>query len=437
MVWGTAYLMKFLMFKKQLSYFSFSIMQRWVVQAVFIVFAVLLSILSVTWILEKSLVKNALELEADAFIHEYQQDKNFPLPRTRNLVGYLQTPNHSEHIPSDLLSLKPGLYSDMKLAHREDLVPVYVKDFDEHRLFLIFEGANIDRLVGIFGLVPLTTLLIIIYISSWIAYRLTWRAASPILSIAQNIRDSSPDKLRLKLPLRKLSGETKELALALEEYEERITAFLDRERQFTADVSHELRTPITIIDGAAQFLSLENSISEKGAERVQMIRRASQDVNELINAFLLLAREQSSEVFDQTDVAVLVKSELNKIKNLKESSGIAISLDVKAPLSVTTPKKVLEIIVGNICRNACKYTQKGDVKVTVFEKGLMIADTGPGIEADLLPHLFERHTRGRGNQQAGEGIGLAIVKRLCDQFNWDISIENRGKGGVLVTLLHH
>ncbi|MFT6029216.1 MAG: signal transduction histidine kinase, partial [Oleiphilaceae bacterium] len=383
MVWGTAYLMKFLMFKKQLSYFSFSIMQRWVVQAVFIVFAVLLSILSVTWILEKSLVKNALELEADAFIHEYQQDKNFPLPRTRNLVGYLQTPNHSEHIPSDLLSLKPGLYSDMKLAHREDLVPVYVKDFDEHRLFLIFEGANIDRLVGIFGLVPLTTLLIIIYISSWIAYRLTWRAASPILSIAQNIRDSSPDKLRLKLPLRKLSGETKELALALEEYEERITAFLDRERQFTADVSHELRTPITIIDGAAQFLSLENSISEKGAERVQMIRRASQDVNELINAFLLLAREQSSEVFDQTDVAVLVKSELNKIKNLKESSGIAISLDVKAPLSVTTPKKVLEIIVGNICRNACKYTQKGDVKVTVFEKGLMIADTGPGIEADL------------------------------------------------------
>ena len=410
-------------------------MQGWFIQAVFIVFAVLLSILTVTWILEKSLVKNALELEASAFIEEFRQDKSFPLPRTRNLVGYLQSPNAFDHIPEDLLSLKPGLYSELKLAHRDELVPVYVKDFDEYRLFLIFEGANVDRLVGIFGLVPLTVLLIIIYISSWIAYRLTWRAASPILSIAQNIRNSSPDKSNLKLPMRKLSGETKELALALEEYAERITAFVDRERQFTSDVSHELRTPMTIIDGAAQFLLLEADISEKGAERVQMIRRASQDVNELINSFLLLAREQSAGVVEQTDVVPLIESELNKLRSLKDSIDLDISVEVKAALSVSAPKKLLEIIVGNICRNACKYTQKGEIKVTVFEKGLLISDTGPGIEEDLLPHLFERHTRGRGNQQAGEGIGLAIVKRLCDQFDWDISIENRSTGGVLVTLI--
>lgn len=410
-------------------------MQRWVVQTAFIIFAVLLSILSVTWILEKSLVKNALELEAHAFIEEYRKDKHFPLPRTRNLVGYLQSPTQSKHIPPELLVLQPGLYSDIQFSHRDELVPVYIEDFDKHRLYLIFEGANIDRLVGIFGLVPLTILLIIIYISSWIAYRLTWRAVSPIVSIAQNIRNSSPDKSRLNLPLRKLSGETKELALALEEYEERITAFLERERQFTADVSHELRTPMTIIDGAAQFLAIEKGISQKGTERVQMIRRASQDVNELINAFLLMAREQSPGVSESTDVVALIDSELSKLKSLKESADIAISIDIKAPLEVATPKKVLEIIIGNICRNACKYTQKGELKITVFDKGLLIADTGPGIEADLLPHIFERHTRGRGNQQAGEGIGLAIVKRLCDQFNWNILIENRPSGGVVVTLL--
>lgn len=410
-------------------------MQRWVVQTAFIIFAVLLSILSVTWILEKSLVKNALELEAHAFIEEYRKDKHFPLPRTRNLVGYLQSPTQSKHIPPELLVLQPGLYSDIQFSHRDELVPVYIEDFDKHRLYLIFEGANIDRLVGIFGLVPLTILLIIIYISSWIAYRLTWRAVSPIVSIAQNIRNSSPDKSRLNLPLRKLSGETKELALALEEYEERITAFLERERQFTADVSHELRTPMTIIDGAAQFLAIEKGISQKGTERVQMIRRASQDVNELINAFLLMAREQSPGVSESTDVVALIDSELSKLKSLKESADIAISIDIKAPLEVATPKKVLEIIIGNICRNACKYTQKGELKITVFDKGLLIADTGPGIETDLLPHIFERHTRGRGNQQAGEGIGLAIVKRLCDQFNWNILIENRPSGGVVVTLL--
>ena len=344
MVWATAYLMKVYMLKKPLDYFNVNIMHRWVIQAAFIIFAVLLSILSVTWILEKSLVKNALELEATAFIEEFQKDKSFPLPRTRNLIGYLQGEGQSGVIPPELISLEPGLYPDMKLDHREELVPVYVKEFDQYRLYLIFEGANIDRLVGIFGLVPLTTLLIIIYISSWIAYRLTWRAASPIVSIAQKIRNSSPDKARLKLPLRKLSGETKELAIALEDYEERITAFLERERQFTADVSHELRTPMTIIDGAAQFLDLEKNMSVKGVERVQMIRRASQDVNELINAFLLLAREQSSGFSEHVDVVPVIESELDKIRNTKDSAAIHIKLNIKAPLRANTPIKVLEII---------------------------------------------------------------------------------------------
>ena len=65
---------------------------------------------------------------------------------------------------------------------------------------------------------------------------------------------------------------------------------------------------------------------------------------------------------------------------------------------------------------------------------VLVSDTGMGIPDELLPKLFERHVRGRGLHQAGEGIGLAIVKRLCDQFDWDISIQNNVDQGVLVTL---
>ena len=65
---------------------------------------------------------------------------------------------------------------------------------------------------------------------------------------------------------------------------------------------------------------------------------------------------------------------------------------------------------------------------------VLVSDTGIGIPDELLPKLFERHVRGRGLQQAGEGIGLAIVKRLCDQFDWDISIRNNVDQGILVTM---
>ena len=242
------------------------------------------------------------------------------------------------------------------------------------------------------------------------------------------------DKSNFHLPVRKLTGDTRELALALEEYAQRIDAFVERERQFTADVSHELRTPMTIIDAAAQFLAAEDNLSIKGAERVQMIRRASRDVNEMVSAFLLLAREQSPKEEISVDVANVVEAEMIKLHHLLENSNVRLMVDLDETLKVNTPRKVLEIIVGNLCRNACKYTEAGEIRVTVSARGITVADTGPGIPEDLLPHLFERHVRGRGNQKAGEGIGLAIVKRLCDQFHWQISIQNRDTGGVLVTL---
>ena len=406
-----------------------------ILQSVFIVLAVLLSVFTVTLILEKSLVKQALELEAEAFINSYKVDKNFPLPRTRNLIGYLSKPNAPADLTEDLLMLKPGFYAKTKVAGRLQPIPVYVRDFDQYRLYLLFEGANIDRLVGVFGLVPLSIFLIIIYTSSWIAYKLSWRAMSPILKIARDVRRINPEDSSLNFTSSNLTGETKELAEALDEYAKRIDVFVDRERQFTADVSHELRTPMTIIDGAAQFIEQDTKISPKSHERIQMIRRACQDVNELTTAFFLLARDQNMvENQKPINVANVVENEVIKQLSLVDDSKVKINVDIQSRLEVTTNQKALEIIVANIFGNSVKYTDAGHIDITVTDSQVIIADTGIGIPEDLLPHLFERHVRGRGLQKAGEGIGLAIVKRLCDQFNWDISIQNRSENGVIVKL---
>ena len=111
-----------------------------------------------------------------------------------------------------------------------------------------------------------------------------------------------------------------------------------------------------------------------------------------------------------------------------------LSINIQDELIVNTHKKALQIIIGNILSNAIKYTEKGTIEITVSGNQVMVSDTGIGIPDELLPKLFERHVRGRGLHQAGEGIGLAIVKRLCDQFDWDISIQNKENQGILVTL---
>ncbi|MEH6455968.1 MAG: HAMP domain-containing sensor histidine kinase [Cocleimonas sp.] len=410
--------------------------KQWLLQTLFIIFAVLVSIITITWILEKSLIKQAMELEADSFISHYQEDSSFPLPRTRNLIGYLVTPDSTSTVPDEIKSLLPGLYPKVKISGKHDPVPVYVRGFDGNRLYLIFEGANIDRLVGVFGLIPMSILLILIYTSSWIAYKLTWRAASPVLNLARNLRKSGPEGMALNVSTKNLSGETKELAEALDEYAQRIDVFVERERQFTADVSHELRTPMTIIDGAAQFLASESGISDKGTERVKMIRRACRDVNDLSSAFLLLAREQQAkDITSKTNVSEVIQEQVIKFDSLIDSSKVKVVIDIKNQLVVDTHKKALEIIIGNILGNAIKYTEQGTIEITVLENEIRVSDTGIGIPNDLLPVLFERHVRGRGLNQAGEGIGLAIVKRLCDQFDWDIFIKNKPNNGILVSLI--
>ena len=409
--------------------------QRYLLQAIFIFLSVLLSLYAVTWVLQGVLVREALELEADFFKQARLESPDYPLPRTRNLVGYLDSGEGDAELPAELQPLDPGLHLAVGFAGREKPVPVYVEDSSLGRLYLVFEGHNVDRLVGLFGVIPLTILLIIVYGASWVAYRLSAGAISPVLRIARRLRKSSVDQAPLAMPMTGLKGEAKELALAVDEYTRRMDSLVERERQFSSDVSHELRTPMTIIDGAAQFLEAESALSDKGRQRTRMIRRACKDVSELIDAFLILGREPA--LLDEekaVDVADVAESELAKLSTLLEQQPVELVLERQGSLHVPVNRKIFEIILGNLCRNAIKYTESGVIHVVITETGLRVEDSGPGIDEELIPHIFERHVRGRGLQQAGEGIGLNIVKRLCDLYHWKISIANRPGGGVAVTL---
>ncbi|WP_078119801.1 sensor histidine kinase [Thiosocius teredinicola] len=409
--------------------------QRYLLQAAFIFFTVLLSVAGVTWILQQILVKQALALEAQSFIDARLQDPTFPLPRTRNLIGYLGTAGGGDTVPGELVGLAPGLHDSVLLSGREKPTPVYIEDYAQGRLYLVFAGYNVDKLVGMFGLVPIGLLLVIVYGASWVAYRVSDRAVSPILRIARRLEESSPEQGRPKIPLQELKGETKELAIALDDYARRMDAMVERERQFSSDVSHELRTPITIIDGAAQFLAAEQCLSDKGRQRAEMIRRACRDVSELIDAFLILGREPTLlDRSDAVDAAEVSEVEMAKLSPLLDQERVGLEVDVEQPLWVPVNRKVLEIIVSNLCRNAIKHTDAGSIRIIIRGDSLSVEDTGIGIDDDLIPHIFDRHVKGRGAQRAGEGIGLNIVKRLCDMYGWQINVRNNPGPGVTVSI---
>jgi signal transduction histidine kinase len=92
-------------------------------------------------------------------------------------------------------------------------------------------------------------------------------------------------------------------------------------------------------------------------------------------------------------------------------------------------------VLGNLLGNALRYTDEGRVEMRVVAGRVRIVDTGPGIPDDELPHVFDRHFRGSGAGGKGSGLGLSIVKRLCDLYGWKIEFANRETtSGLAVTV---
>lgn len=397
-------------------------------QLLFISLVAASSLLAVRYVLENGLVRQALELEAEHFIDGRRADPAYPLPRTRNLEGFL-----GDRAPAWLRRLPPGLHKDVLDPRSAERHPVYVAPADGQRLYLVYLTGSVDRLVLLFGLLPLTVVLLALYLAAWVGYRASHRAVSPVVALARQVTQRRAENLTRRFSDDYPDSEVGTLARALDGYAQRIGELLERERQFTADASHELRTPITIIRGAAQLLVGDCGLNPASRQRAQMIQRAAADLGEMLDLLLVLAREPQAPA-GRCDVNAVLRAEVERCQPLLHGRPVRLELIEQSPLTVAAPRQAVAIVVGNLLRNAINYTESGQITVAVLEHSVTVADTGPGIATEDLPHVFTRHFRGRGNSQAGSGIGLAIVARLCDRFGWQPRLDPAADGGVVASV---
>jgi len=106
---------------------------------------------------------------------------------------------------------------------------------------------------------------------------------------------------------------------------------------------------------------------------------------------------------------------------------------VEQPLSTVAPSSVVSVALSNLIGNAFKYTPSGEVVVTVGYGRVTIEDTGPGFKPEDANKLFERGVRGTQVGKGG-GLGLAIVRRLCELYGWTVTLAPRPQGGAVATI---
>jgi heavy metal sensor kinase len=219
-----------------------------------------------------------------------------------------------------------------------------------------------------------------------------------------------------------------------------------QQRQFTADASHELRTPLAVIITEAQTCLAHERGPAEYRETIEACLTTAQQMRRLVESLLELARFDSNqqalkcEAFDLSQVA---RARVDLVRPLADRRGIKIDCDLKAMTCLGDPDRFGQVVT-NLLINAIDYNrEQGHIRVSVEVEGanalLKVEDTGEGIPAADLPHIFERFYRAdkaRSRVQGRTGLGLAICKAIVTAHRGTIDASSQsGRGTTLVVRL--
>jgi signal transduction histidine kinase len=410
-----------------------------IVQAIAVSCATLLGIYATAAVLEDVLIRRALKDETAHYLKLLDSNPQAAEPNTFNMKGYLQHSNRPEtSVPVEIASLGAGFHN-LRLTNGERPL-VLVTESKHGLLTLVFDQQNVGKLALLFGLVPLVLVLTFIYLASLFAYRFSKRAISPVIWLANEVSRWDPKNPREtnlvaeRLPS-DLEGETQILADALSGYIQRIDELVERERTFTRDASHELRSPLTIIKLACEMLLSDDRIDKFTERNVRRIEASSRDMESLIEAFLLLARDAESGLpAEEISVNHLIEDEIERAQPLLMQKNVQLNFVAQHELRLYAPAKVVGVMIGNLIRNACRYTDQGSVTVAVVDQSVNVADTGRGMSESDLAQIFQPFFRGQGAPRGGHGVGLTIVRRLSDRYKWPVEMTSTLGVGTSATI---
>ena len=240
-------------------------------------------------------------------------------------------------------------------------------------------------------------------------------------------------------------------AQAYEEERKRAEALAELDRAktlFFSNVSHELRTPLTLMLGPVEdLLAEDHALFPEQRERAEILHRNALRLLKLVNTLLDFSRIEAGRVqavYEPTDLAALTADLASSFRSVIERAGMRLTVDcppLREPVYVD--HEMWEKIILNLLSNAFKYTFEGEISVALRERNetveVSVTDTGVGIPAEELPHMFERFHRIRGSAGRtfeGSGIGLSLVQELVRLHGGNISVSSTvGKGSAFTISL--
>ena len=361
-----------------------------------------------------------------------------PLVPVEQMRGFYYTPDKFDEVRAskpDWYELTDGIYNYTDIAEDGSVsyYKVGVRKTPQAWFFLLYDTDQVKRGEEQFNNALVGVVIVFTGISLLLGWWAASRVMSPVSELARRLRlsgrSSQPESLAAHFP----DDEVGQLATALDDYAARLTEVVQRDREFNADVSHELRTPLSVIKGAAELLMARPDVDEKTRARLQRIKRAEQQCSDLINALLLLSRNERGHGL--ADVGKVAHQLISLHRTQLGGKPIDLRLEGEEGLVVDAPEAAVAVALGKLIANAVTYTARGEVVVRLLPDAVEVIDSGPGLSEEDAARLFERGYRGsHAEHSQGVGIGLSIVRRLCDLYGWRVRVVPGAERGVEATL---
>jgi len=330
-------------------------------------------------------------------------------------------------LPKDLKHLEAGFHEVFRgpLSYH-----AMVEVVDGRRYVLLQDQSDFEERERVLFAVVLVGFVLALALAVFLGWVLARRVMAPVVRLARQVRHRD-QLLGLAPPLAPdyAADEVGELAVAFDATLGRLRQALTRERMFTSDVSHELRTPLMVLASSCELLLDNPALESRARSQVERIARACEEMRDLVQTFLMLARTQREDATMTPKVTLqTVADELISLwRGPIENKGLQLTLrSVMSNHSsgITYNATFLHAVMGNLLRNALHYTDDGFITLTLQSDGFLVEDSGVGIPEEKREAMFEPFVRGNEQRGEGLGLGLSLVQRICENQGWSVSLSH-------------
>lgn len=235
-------------------------------------------------------------------------------------------------------------------------------------------------------------------------------------------------------PMRGVAMESfNQIGIAINKMAEELSGTETLRTDFIANVSHELKTPLAVMGNYATMLQRPGITEEERVEYAKSISEAARRLAQLITNILKLNKLENQQIFPKTeeyDLGEQLCESLLTFEDAWERKGLNIETDIQEDVRIRSDAELLSLVWNNLISNAVKFTPEGgtvgvSLKAENGHVAVVVSDTGCGMKPEVGQHIFEKFYQGdTSHATQGNGLGLALVKRVVDILNGEISVQS-------------